>query len=138
MTVPKTPVSKSTTPVIKVSNSTQAVPKVSKVSPHTSVMKVITGRNQMKKNNSKGQKGRQVGGSNQFGPSENTRSQAKDRRKHATQAAVTSYEKVVVDAIASSSDKEDPDEDIHQLSNDEVSDDNEEHLSDGDTTSEDQ
>ena len=136
--VPKTPVSKSTTPVIKVSNSTQAVPKVSKVSPHTSVMKVITGRNQMKKNNSKGQKGSKVGGSNQFGPSENTRSQTRDRRKYATQAAVTSYEKVVVDAIASSSDTEDPDEDINQISNDEVSDDNEEHLSDGDTTSEDQ
>ena len=138
VTVPKTPVSKSTTPVIKVSNSTQAVPKVSKVSPHTSVMKVITGRNQIKKNNSKGQKGNKVGGSNQFGPSENTRGQTRDRRKYATQAAVTSYEKVVVDAITSSSDTEDPDEDIHQISNDEVSDDNEEQPSDGDTTSEDQ
>ena len=92
----------------------------------------------MKKNNSKGQKGSKVGGSNQFGPSENTQSQTRDRRKYATQAAVTSYEKVVVDAIASRSDTEDPDEDIHQISNDEVSDDNEEHLSDGDTTSEDQ
>ena len=138
VTVPKTPASKSNTPVIKVSSSAQAVPKVSKVSPHTSVMKVITGRNQMKKNNSKGQKGSKVGGSNQFGPSENTQSQTKDRRKYATQAAVTSYEKVVVDAIASSLDTEDPEEDIHQISNDEVSDDNEEHLSDGDTTSEDQ
>ena len=112
----------------------EAVPKVSKVSPHTSVMKVITGRNQIKKNNYKGQKGSKVGGSNQFGPSENTRGQTRDRRKYATQAAVISYEKVVVDAIAT----EDPDEDIHQISNDEVSDDNEEHLSDGDTTSEDQ
>ena len=45
---------------------------------------------------------------------------------------------MVVDAIASSSDMEDPDEDIHQISNDEVSDANEEHLSDGDMTSEDQ
>ena len=61
---------------------------------------------------------------------ENTRSQTKDRRKYATQAAVTSYEKVVVDAIASSSESEDPDEDVHHISNDEVSDDNEEHLSD--------
>ena len=138
VTVPKTPVSKSTTPVIKVSSSTQAVRKVSKVSPHTSVMKVITGRNQIKKNNSKGQKGSKVGGSNQFGPSENTRGQTRDRRKYATQAAVTSYAKVVVDAITSSSDTEDPDEDIHQISNDEVSDDNEEQLSDGDTTSENQ
>ena len=101
-------------------------------------MKVIPGRNQIKKNNFKGQKGSKVGGSNQFGPSKNTRSQAKDRRKYATQAAVTSYERVVVDAIASSSDTEDLEEDIHQISNDEVSDDNEEHLSDGDTTSEDQ
>ena len=45
---------------------------------------------------------------------------------------------MVVDAIASSSDTEDPDEDIHQISNDEVSDDNEEQLSDRDRTSEDQ
>ena len=44
---------------------------------------------------------------------------------------------MVVDAITSSLDTEDPDEDIHQISNDEVSYDNEEHLSDGDTTSED-
>ena len=45
---------------------------------------------------------------------------------------------MVVDAIASSSKSEDPDEDVHHISNDEVSDDNEEHLSDGDVTSEDQ
>ena len=57
VTVPKTPASKSTTPVIKVSSSGQAVPKTPKVSPHTSVMKVITGKTQMKRNNSKGQKG---------------------------------------------------------------------------------
>ena len=109
-----------------------------KVSPHTSVMKAITGKTQMKRNNSKGQKGSKVSGSNPYGPSENTQSQTKDRRKYATQAAVTSYEKVVVDAIASSSDSEDSDEDVHHISNDEVSDDNEKHLSDGDTTSEDQ
>ena len=48
VTVPKTPASKSTTPVIKVSNSGQAVRKTPKVSPHTSVMKVITGKNQRK------------------------------------------------------------------------------------------
>ena len=51
---------------------------------------------------------------------------------------MTSYEKVVVDAIASSLELEDPDEDIHHISNDEVSDNNEEHLSDGDVTSKDQ
>ena len=44
----------------------------------------------------------------------------------------------MVDAITSSSESEDPDEDVHHISNDEVSDDNEEHLSDGDVTSEDQ
>ena len=92
----------------------------------------------MKKTYSKGLKGTKVSGSNPYGPSENTQSQTKDRRKYATQAAVTSYEKVVVDAIASSSESEDPDGDVHHISNDEVSDDNEEHLSDGDETSEDQ
>ena len=138
VTVPKTPTGKSTAPVIKVLNPGQAVPKTPKVPPHTSVMKVITGKNQTKKNYAKGLKGTKISGSNPYGPSENTRSQIKDRRKYATQAAVTSYEKVVVDAIASSSESEDPDEDVHHISNDEVSDDNEEHLSDGDVTSEDQ
>ena len=44
----------------------------------------------------------------------------------------------MVDAIASSSESEDPDEDVIHISNDEVSDDNEEHLSDRDETNEDQ
>ena len=66
------------------------------------------------------------------------RNQTKDRKKHATQTAVTSYEKVVVDAIASDSESEDPDEDVNQISNDKVSDDNEEHLSDGEDSNEDQ
>ena len=44
----------------------------------------------------------------------------------------------MVDTIAFSLESEDPDEDVHHISNDEVSDDNEEHLSDGDKTSEDQ
>ena len=83
-------------------------------------------------------KGTKVSGSNPYSSSENTRSQTKDRRKYATQVAVTSYEKVVVDAIASSSESEDPDEDVHHISNGEVSDDNEEHLSDGEETNEDQ
>ena len=43
----------------------------------------------------------------------------------------------MIDAIASSSESEDPD-DVHHISNDEVSDDNEEHLSDGEETNEDQ
>ena len=138
VTVPKTSANKSTTPVIKVTSPGQAVPKTPKTSPQTSVMKVITGENQTKKTYSKGLKGAEVSGSNPYGPSENTRSQTKDRREYATQAAVTSYEKVVVDAIVSSSESEDPDEDVHHISNDEVSDDNEEHLSDGDETNEDQ
>ena len=138
VTVPKTTTNKSTTPVIKVPNPGQVVSKTPKVSPQTSVMKVITGKNQMKKTYSKGLKGTKVSGSNRYGPSENTQSQTKDRRKYATQAAVTSYEKVVVDAIASSSESEDPDGDVPHIFNDEVSDDNEEHLSDGDETSEDQ
>ena len=138
VTVPKTTTNKSTTPIIKVLNPGQVVSKTPKVSPQTSVMKVITGKNQIKKNYSKGLKGTKVGGSNTYGPSENTQSQTKDRRKYATQAAVTSYEKIVVDTIASSSELEEPDEDVHHISNDEVSDNNEEHLSDGDVTSEDQ
>ena len=50
VTVPKTPTNKSTTPVIKVPNPGQVVSKTPKVSPQTLVMKVITGKNQMKKN----------------------------------------------------------------------------------------
>ena len=122
----------------KVKSPGQTVTKTTKTSPQTSVMKVITGKNQTKKTYPKGLKGTKVSGSNPYSPSENTRSQTKDRRKYVTQAAVTSYEKVVVDAIASSSESEDPDEDVHHISNDEVSDDNEEHLSDGEETNEDQ
>ena len=44
----------------------------------------------------------------------------------------------MVDAIALSSKSEDPDEDVQHISNDEVSDDNEEHLSKGEETTEDQ
>ena len=138
VTVPKTSANKLTTPVIKVMSPGQAVPKTPKTSPQTSVMKVITGKNQMKKTYAKGLKGHKVSGSNPYGPSENTRSQTKDRRKYITQAAVTSYEKVVVDVIVSSSELEDPDEDVHHVSNDELSDDNEEHLSNGDEINEDQ
>ena len=138
VTVPKTSANKSTTPVIKMMNPGQAVHKTSKTSPQTSVMKVITGKNQMKKTYSKGLKEPKVSGSNPYGPSENTQSQTKDRRKYATQAAVTSYEKVVVDVIVSNSELEDTNEDVHHISNDEVSDENEEHLSDGDETNEDQ
>ena len=108
--------------------------KVAKTSPQTSVMKVVTGKNQSKRTIPRRGKGTHVSGSNQYGPSENTRSQTKDRRKHATQTAVTSYEKVVVDAITSNSESESADEDVNQISNEEVSDDAEEQLSEEDTT----
>ena len=94
-------------------------------------MKVVQGKNQSKRPISRGLKGTQVSGSNQYNPSENTQSQTKDRRKHATQTAVTSYEKVVVDAITSDSESEIADEDVNHISNEEVSDDNEEQSSDG-------
>ena len=138
VTVPKTSANKSNTPIIKVSSPGQTVTRIAKTSPQTSVIKVITGKNQIKKTYSKGLKGTKVSGSNPYSPSENTRNQTKDRRKYATQAAVTCYEKVVVGTIASSSESGDPDEDVHHISNDEVSDDNEEHLSDGKETNEDQ
>ena len=138
VTVPKTCTSKSNIPTIKVSSPGQTVTKTTKTSPQTSAMKVITGKNQTKKTYPKGLKGTKVSGSSPYGPLENTRSQTKDRRKYTTQAAVTSYEKVVVDAIESSSESEDPDEDVHHISNDEVSDNNEEHMSDGEETNEDQ
>ena len=91
-------------------------------------MKVITGKSQPKRTPPKGNKEPQVSGSNQYGPSENTRSQTRDRRKYATQATVTSYKKVVVDAITSSSESESADKDVNQISNDEVSDVAEEQL----------
>ena len=89
--VPKTSANKSNTPVIKVMSPGQTVTKTPKMSPQSSVMKVITGKNQTKKTYSKGLKGTKVSGSNVYGPSENTRSQTKDRRKYATQAAITSH-----------------------------------------------
>ena len=101
-------------------------------------MKVVTGKNHAKRTSPKSIKGAQVSGSNQYGPLENTRSQTKDRRKHATQTAVTSYEKVAVDAITSNSESESADEDVNQISNDEVSDNAEEQLSNGEDSNEDQ
>ena len=94
--------------------------KTTKTSPQTSVMKVVTGKGPPKKTFVKGTKGPQVSGSNPYGPSENTRSQTKDQRKYAMQAAVTSYEKVVVIAITSSSESEDADDDVNQVTDEEV------------------
>ena len=56
----------------------------------------------------------QVSGANKYGPPENTRSQAKERRQTPTNAAVTSYEQVVIDAISSGSETEEIEEDINQ------------------------
>ena len=108
------------TPVVKVPSTGQMVTRTVKTSPQTSIMKVVTGKNQSKRTAPRGIKGTQVSGSNQYGPSENTRSQTKDRRKHATQTTMTSYEKVVVDAITLDSESEGADEDVNQISNEEV------------------
>ena len=89
VTVPETSAGKTSTPIVKVPSSGQTVTRTAKTSPQTSVMKVVTGKNQSKRTFPKGIKGAQVSGSNQYGPSENTRSQTKDRRKHATLTAVT-------------------------------------------------
>ena len=122
ITVPKTTAGKVNTPVVKVPSTGQTVTRTVKTSPQTFVMKVVTGKNQSKRTAPRGIKGTQVSGSNQYGPLENTRSQTKDRRRHATQTAVTSYEKVVVDAITSDSESKGVDEDVNHISNEEVSD----------------
>ena len=138
VTVPKTSAGKASTPTVKVPGTGQTITRTAKTSPQTSVMKVITGKNRSKRTFLKGIKGAQVSGSNQYGPLENTRSQTKDRMKYATQTAVTSYDKVVVDVIILSSELESADEDVNQISNDEVSDNAQEQLSDGGDSTEEQ
>ena len=108
------------------------------MSPQTSVMKVVTRKNQSKRTAPGGIKGAQVSGSNQYRPSENTQSQIKDRRRHATQNAVTSYERVVVDAVTSDLESEVVDEDVNHLLNEEVSGSAEEQLSAGEDPDEEQ
>ena len=117
------------TPIVKAPSTGQTVARTTKTSPQISVMKVVQGKNQSRRPIARGIKGTQVSGSNQYSPSENTQSQTKDRRKHATQTAVISYEKVVVDVITSDSESEIADEDVNHLSNEEVSDDNEDQSS---------
>ena len=118
VTVPKTSGTKASVPIVKVPSSRPTITRVTKTSPQTSVMKVVTGKGQPKRTVTKANKGPQVSVSNQYRPSENTRSQTKDRRKYATQAAVTSYEKIVVDVITSNSESESADEDVNQISDD--------------------
>ena len=72
VTVPKTSANKVNTPIIKVSIPGQTVTKTAKTSPQTSVMKVITGKNQTKKTYPKGIKGTKISGLNPYSPSENT------------------------------------------------------------------
>ena len=72
VTIPKTSAGKASTPIVKVPSSGQTVTRTAKTSPHTSIMKVVTGKNQFKRTCPKGIKGTQVSGSNQYGPSENT------------------------------------------------------------------
>ena len=131
ITVPKTTAGKVSTPVVKVLSTGQTVTRTVKTSPQTSVMRVVPGKDQSKRTVPRGIKGTQVSGSNQYGLSENTWSQIKDRRRHATQTAVTSYEKVMVDAITSDSESKGADEDVNHISNEEVSDSAEEQLSAG-------
>ena len=76
--VPKTLGVKTRVPIVKVPSSGPAVTRVIKTSPQ--MMKVITGKGQPQRTLTKGNKGPQISGSNQYGPSENTRSQTKDRR----------------------------------------------------------
>ena len=71
VTVPKTSANKSNTPIIKVLNPGQTIAKMAEMSPQTSVMKVITGKNQTKKTYPKGLKGTKISGSNPYSPSEN-------------------------------------------------------------------
>ena len=137
VTIPKTSPGK-TSAIVKVPNAGPTLTRVAKTSPQTSVMKVITGKNQPKRTLTKGNKGPQVSGSNQYGPSKNTRSQTKDRRKYATQASVTSYEKVVVDAITSNSESESAEEDVNEISDDGVSNTSEEQVSTSEGSSEEQ
>ena len=79
VTISKTSSGKTSMPIVKVPNSGPTVTRVTKTSPQTSVVKVIAGKNQPKRTPPEGNKGPQVSGSNQYGPSENTRSQTKDR-----------------------------------------------------------
>ena len=49
VTVPKTSAGKASTPIVKVPSSGQTVTRTAKTSPQTSVMKVVTGKNQSKR-----------------------------------------------------------------------------------------
>ena len=88
--------------------------KTSPITTQTSVTHVVPGKTQVKKTSKKGNSKLQVSGANKYGPSENTRSQTKERRQTSTNAAVTSYGQVVIDAISSGSETNEIEEDINQ------------------------
>ena len=118
ITVPKTSTIKVTSvPVVKAPTTAQVTTRAMKVSPtttQTSVTRVVPGKTQVKKTSKKGNTKLQVSGANTYGPSENTRSETKERRQTSTNAAVTSYEQVVINAISSGSETDEIEEDIHQ------------------------
>ena len=118
ITVPKTSTVKVTSvPVVKAPTTTQVATRAMKVSPtttQTSVTCIVPGKTQVKKTSKKGNTKLQVSGANKYGLSENTRSQTKERRQTSTNAAVTSYEQVVTDAISSGSETDEIEEDINQ------------------------
>ena len=118
VTVPKTSTIKVTSvPVVKAPTTTQVTTRAMKASlttTQTSVTHVVPGKTQVKKTSKKSNTKLQASGVNKYGPSENTRSQTKERRQTSTNAAVTSYEQVVIDAISSGSETDEIEEDINQ------------------------
>ena len=118
ITVPKTSTIKVTSvQVVKAPTTTQVTTRAMKASPtttQTSVTHVVPGKIQVKKTSKKGNTKLQVSGTNKYGPSENTRSQTKERRQTSANAAVASYEQVVIDAISSGSETDEIEEDINQ------------------------
>ena len=118
ITVPKmSTIQVTSVPVVKAPTTTQVTTRAMKASlttTQTSVMRVVPGKTQVKKTSKKGNSKLQVSGANKYGPSENTRSQTKERRQTSTNAAVTSYGQVVIDAISSGSETDEIEEDINQ------------------------
>ena len=57
ITVPKATAGKVSTPVVKVPRTGQTITRTVKTSPQTSIMKVVTGKNQSKRTMSRGIKG---------------------------------------------------------------------------------
>ena len=109
--------------MVKVPTTTQVATRAIKASPattQTSVMRVVPGQTQVKKASKKGNTKLQVSGAKKYGPSENTQSQTKERRQTSTNAAVASYEQVVIDAISSGSETEEMEEDMNQVMDGEI------------------